>query len=138
MPKIFLHVMDQLGIKQCVASAYHPKLQGALEIYHQTLKTMMKTYCMDYVKDWDQGIHFLLFSARETVQESLGFSPFELVFGHSVRGPLKVLQEAWFEDKSQYNLLEYVSKFRQRLQTAWSVARDNLSQSQTFLNENMV
>ena len=48
-----------------------------------------------------------------------------------MRGPLKVLQEAWLEDKSQYNMLEYVSKFRQRLQTAWSVARENLSQSQT-------
>ena len=34
------------------------------------------------------GIHLLLFAARESVQESLGFSPFELVFGHRVRGPL--------------------------------------------------
>ena len=45
--------MDQLGIKQCVASAYHPQSQGVLERYHQTLKIMMKTYCMDYEKDWD-------------------------------------------------------------------------------------
>ncbi|KAJ8391719.1 hypothetical protein AAFF_G00086690 [Aldrovandia affinis] len=30
---------------------------------------------------------------RETVQESLGFSPAELVFGHTVRGPLKVLKD---------------------------------------------
>jgi hypothetical protein len=29
------------------------------------------------------------------LQESLGFSPFELVFGHAVRGPLKLLKEKW-------------------------------------------
>ena len=34
----------------------------------------------------------LLFAVREAVQESLGFSPFELVFGRTVRGPLKVLK----------------------------------------------
>ena len=32
-------------------------------------------------------------SAREVVQESLGFSPAELVFGHTLRGPLKAFQE---------------------------------------------
>ena len=44
----------------------------------------------DMEKDWDEGIHLLLFAVRESVQESLGFSPFELVIGHTVRGPLKV------------------------------------------------
>ena len=48
-------------------------------------------------------------SGWDAVQESLGFSPFELVFGHSVRRPLKVLQEAWLEDLAQYNRLEYIS-----------------------------
>ena len=37
-----------------------------------------------------QGIHLLLFAVHKAVQESLGFSPFELVFGCTVRGPLKV------------------------------------------------
>lgn len=41
------------------------------------------------VKDWDDGIPLLMFAAREAVQESLGFSPAQLVFGHEVRGPLK-------------------------------------------------
>ena len=57
------------------------------------LKTMMRIYCFETEKDWDEGIHLLLFAARESMQESLGFSPFELVFGHTVRGPLKLLKE---------------------------------------------
>ena len=54
---------------------------------------MIRSYCFDTEKDWDEGIHLLLFAVRESVQESLGFSPFVLVFGHTVRGPLKLLKE---------------------------------------------
>jgi len=35
----------------------------------------------------------LLFAIRDAKQESLEFSPAELVFGRRVRGPLKVLKE---------------------------------------------
>ena len=33
-----------------------------------------------------------LFAVRESVQDFLGFSPFENVFGHSVPGPLKLMK----------------------------------------------
>ena len=52
---------------------------------------MIRSYCFDTEKDWDEGIHLLLFAVNESVQESLGFSSFKLVFGHTVRGPLKLL-----------------------------------------------
>ena len=93
MSGIFQQVKHELGIKQYKSSAYHPESQGALERFHQTLKNMIRSYCFDTEKDWDEGIHLLLFAVRESVQESLGFSPFELVFGHTVRGPLKLLKK---------------------------------------------
>ncbi len=66
---IFQQVMYQLGIKHVMALAYHPQSQGALERYHQTLKTMIKVYCFDNQNDWDEGIH--LCASRGVVQESL-------------------------------------------------------------------
>ena len=54
---------------------------------------MIRSYCFDTEKDWDEGIHLSLFAVRKSVQESLGFSSFELVFGYTVRGPLKLLKE---------------------------------------------
>ena len=128
---IFQQVMHELGIKQYRSSAYHPESQGALERFHQTLKNMIRSYCFDTEKDWDEGIHLLLFAVRESVQESLGFSPFELVFGHSVRGPLKLLKEKFLSnDETPLNLLQYVSDFRNRLSRACEVARSNLKTSQ--------
>ena len=35
----------------------------------------------------------LLFAVMETFQESLGFSPFELLFRHSMGGPLKIFKD---------------------------------------------
>ena len=123
--------MHELRIKQYRSSAYHPESQGALERFHQTLKNMIRSYCFDTEKDWDEGIHLLLFAVRESVQESLGFSPFELVFGHSVRGPLKLLKEKFLSnDETPLILLQYVSDFRNRLSRACEVARSNLKTSQ--------
>ena len=131
MSGIFQQVMHELGIKQFRSSAYHPESQGALERFHQTLKNMIRSYCFDTEKDWDEGIHLLLFAVRESVQESLGFSHFELVFGHSVRGPLKLLKEKFLSnDETPLNLLQYVSDFRNRLSRACEVARSNLKTSQ--------
>ena len=123
MSGTFQQVMHELGIKQYRSSAYHPESQGALERFHQTLKTMIRSYCFDTERDWDEGIHLLLFAARESVQESLGFSPFELVFGHTVRGPLTPLKEKFLSDgDTSLNLLQYVSDFRNKLTRACEVA----------------
>lgn len=128
--KVFGQVMKELGIEHVTSSAYHPQSQGALERYHQTLKNMLRCYCMDQEKDWDEGVPMLLFATREVVQESLGFSPFDLVFGHAVRGPLMLLKEQWLDDDVQTDLLSYVSAFRERLQSARETARTNLEHAQ--------
>ena len=125
-------MLEVLAVKHNVSSAYHPQSQGALERFHQTLKTMLRAYCLETGKEWDEGIPFLLFAVQETVQESLGFSPAELVFGHTVRGPLKLLREQLTGVASPtQNVLDYVSAFRERLHHACGVAKEALSDSQS-------
>lgn len=53
----------------------------------------------------------MLLAAREVIQESLGFSPNDLVFGHKVRGPLSLLLENMNDSKPHVNLLDYVKDF---------------------------
>ena len=54
MAGLFQQMMYQLGIHQIKSSAYHPESQGALERFHQTLKNMLRTYCMEQEKEWDE------------------------------------------------------------------------------------
>lgn len=93
LSKVFKENLKSLGISHAVSSAYHPESQGALERWHQTLKGMLKKFCYETKKDWDEGVPFALFAIRDTKQESLGFSPTELVFGRNVRGPQTILKE---------------------------------------------
>ena len=131
MSNLFQQVLQQLGIAHSFSSAFHPESQGALERFHQTLKTMLRAHSLEYQRDWDEGVPFLLFAVREVVQESLGFSPSKLVFGHTVRGPLKLLKEKWLTDQStSCNLLDYVCQFRERLTKACELASSNLQASQ--------
>ena len=78
--------MCQLGIEH----KYHPQTQGAIERFYQTLKNMMRMHCLEQNKDWDEGVYLLLFAVWKSVHEGLGFSPFEIVFGHVPHGPLKL------------------------------------------------
>ena len=127
MSGIFQQVMYELGIKQLTSSACHLESQGALERFHQTLNSMIHSYCLDTDKAWDECIHLLLFTIHESVQESLGFSPFKLVFGHTVCGSLKLLKEKCLsDDDSKLNLLGYISNFRHKLSSACDLARHNL------------
>lgn len=59
---------------------------------------MLNKYCLQTGKSWDDGVPFVLFTAPEAVQESLSFSPAQLVFGHEPRGLLKVLREQFLLD----------------------------------------
>jgi len=63
----------------------------------QTLQALLRAYCVELNRDWE-GLPWLLLAAREVQQESLGFSPNYLVFGHSVRGPLSILREGLGEE----------------------------------------
>lgn len=98
---------------------------------------MMRKYCLKSGKEWDEGLPFLLLAACESVQESTGFSPAELVFGHTVRGPLRWLHEKYLSDTPgpPVNVLDYVSSFRERLHKACDAVRSSLSASQKKLKK---
>lgn len=74
-------------------SPYHPQSDGLVERFNQTLKEMLRKTASEEGKDWDKLIPYVLFAYREVPQESTGFSPFELLYGREVRGPLDVLKE---------------------------------------------
>ena len=92
---------------------------------------MIRSYYFDTEKDWDEIIHLLLFAVRESVQKSLGFSPFDLVFGQTVHGPLTFLKKKFLSnDVSSLNLLQCVSDFKDRLSKACEAARTDLTSAQ--------
>lgn len=136
MSRVFAQVLKQLKVKHNVASAYHAQSQGALERFHQTLKSLLRAYCTEMRGDWEEGLPWLMLSAREVVQESIGFSPNDLVFGHTVRGPLALLKDGLVAASDlPKNVIDYVNGFRHRLYMAVEKARENLECAQSKMKK---
>ena len=81
-------------------------------------------------RDWEDGLTWLLLAAREVTQESTGFSPNNIVFGHTVRGPLNPLYEQWKDADPPENLVDYVNWFHHRLYAAGVLAKKKLVSAQ--------
>ena len=133
---LFADVMKGLGVTQYLSSAYHPESQGALEGFHQTLENLLKMYCMENEKDWDEGLDLLLFAIRDSKNSSTDFTPFQLLFGREIRGPLKVLKDTWINSSQNYNSrCEYLNQFKLKLEQIQSFATKNLEKAQSNMQE---
>ena len=131
LAKVFNDAMRDLGIKHTVSSAYHPQSQGVLERFHRTLKELLRCYCIGEPHDWPSGVPFVLFAIRDAVHESLGFTPFELVFGHEVRGPMKLVKETWMKEKRKaaVDVLSFMTELKERLTRAVACAKEHLGEA---------
>ena len=81
-----------ISVKQLMTTPYHPMCNGLVERFNGTLKLMLKRLCAERPRDWDRYLGPALFAYREVPQESSRFSPFELLYGWPVRGPMTILK----------------------------------------------
>ncbi|KAJ8027088.1 hypothetical protein HOLleu_32126 [Holothuria leucospilota] len=121
-----------LSIKQLNTTPYHPQCNGLVERFNGTLKRMLRKMCSERPADWDRYLPALLFAYREAPQESLGFAPFELLYGRMLRGPLTILKEVWSGEKIEEEVkstYQYVMELRDRLEATCELARNELLKS---------
>ncbi len=133
MSTLLKQVYKLLGIKSLRTTPYHPQTDGLTERFNQTLKQMLRKFVCDSGTDWDQWLPYLLFAYREVPQSSTGFSPFELLYGHEVRGPLALLREMWEGDPGRgelTNVVSYVVQMRERLEEMTALAQSHLAEAQ--------
>lgn len=81
-------------------------------------------------------MHFVLCAIRDGKLKTPGFSPAELVFGHNVRGLIKVIKEQFSSETSvRTNVLDFGSKCGECLHQATALARETLSSPQYTMKQ---
>eukprot|EP00731_Ephydatia_muelleri_P014418 Em0008g138a len=131
MSTLLAEMYRLLNVQRLRTTPYHPQCNGLVERFNQTLKAMLRKSATKDGKDWDKLLPYLLFAYREVPQESTGFSPLELLYGRSVRGPLDVLKETWeAREKTDENVVSYLMLMRERLERMTELAQTNTSQAQ--------
>ena len=127
---VFKAAMTEWGIQHRVSSPYHPQTQGAVERSHQTIKSMLRKYALQFNTHWDDDLPYLLFALREVPNESTGFSPSELVFAHEVRGPLHVIRDQLLDNtEKSFSLGDLVSSVKIRMRRCKQLAEEQIIQS---------
>ena len=92
---------------------------GLVKRFNDTLKLMLKRLCAESPRDWDRYVGQALFAYREVPQESSMFSPFELLYGSPVRGPMTLLKELWtkkISDPELRSTYAYIVNLREILE----------------------
>ena len=116
MSSLLEEIYRLLHIKRIRTTPYHPQTDGVVERFNGTLKNMLRKFVSRSQKDWDEYLPYLLFAYREVPQETTGFSPFDLLYGRHVRGPLDVLREDWTGNRdSAVPVATYIIEMRERL-----------------------
>ena len=121
-----------LSIKRLTTTPCHPICNGLVECFNGTLKKMLRRLSNEKPRQWHRFVNPLLFAYREAPQEATGFSPLELLYGRTVRGPVQILKEQWTgetdgtEIKTSY---QYVLELRERLDNTMKIAQEELLKS---------
>ena len=90
---LMTEIHKMLSIKALYTSPYHAACNGVVECLNGTLKSISKKLCSDHPQDWDRYVPAALFAYRELLNDTLKFSPFELLYGRTLRGPSTILRE---------------------------------------------
>ena len=136
MSELITQLCAKLHVNKLHTSPYHPIANGLVERFNGTLKSMLRKYVRDDPRDWDRYIPYLLFAYKEIPQQCTGFSPFELLYGRSVQGPLSILKEHWVDTQNTSdNVVAYVLQMRQRLADMVELAHKHTLDSQAKQKE---
>ena len=122
-----------LSIRRLTTSPYHPACNGLVEKFNGTLKRMLRRLCHEQPRQWHRFIYTLLFAYREARQEATEFSPFGLLYGRTVRGPVQILKELWSEEEEVPKVTtsyQYVPEQRERLGETMKLAQADLEKNQ--------
>ena len=87
--------MAKLGCSPTFSLPFHPRAVGLSERAVGTLKSIIGKLAAQHPRSWHEQIKFALWAMRESVNATVGLSPWMLCFGRQMRGPCAILAETW-------------------------------------------
>ena len=131
MSELMKQLCRNLNINKLRSSPYHPETNGLVERFNGTMKSMIRKFVHKEPNTWDKLLPYVLFAYREVPEVSTGFSPFELLYGWPVRGPLSIVKDSWVDgNNDEESVVEYVLRMRSRLSQCVEEAHKQLEDSQ--------
>ena len=80
-----------VGTKLKFFAAYHPQTDGQTEVVNRSLGNLLKCLVGDHARTWDSILPLAQFAYNNSVNSTIGMSPFKVVHGYKARKPLDLL-----------------------------------------------
>jgi len=118
-----------VGVKQIFTSARHPQSNSRCEAFNKNILQSLRTQCESHKKDWPSLLSTIGFSFRSSVVTSLGYSPYEIVFGFPA---MKALDNLLLPSP---NLPNDVDSYFRNMAPQLKILRETVRQNQIKANE---
>ncbi|XP_071948879.1 uncharacterized protein [Antedon mediterranea] len=127
MSQIIVELCKKLGIEKIPTTPYHQQTNGLTERFIGTLKLMINSLSHVQRENWDRYIPLLLFSYREVPCEFTGYSPFHLLYGREIRGPLSLFKQGFLGENTQTDIPSHLLGIAHNL-TKWMASANHTKQ----------
>lgn len=78
--------MEMIGDKIGYSSAYHPQKNDHVEVINGIIGNLLRCLTKEYGQTWDQLVSQPEFFYNDSVNKTIGKSPFQIVYGYHPRG----------------------------------------------------
>lgn len=122
-------LLEKCGIRLLHSSVYHPQ-SNSVEKLHSVMKRLLRALCWERKTDWDRCLPATKFVLRTVPHDATGFEPADLVYGRSLRSPLRILHESWEGRGGDPTEVEYVLALLDRLHHSHKLAEGAMAEAQ--------
>lgn len=136
MSKVMSKMCERLGISQIPATPYHQQTNGLTERFIGTLSAMINSLDQEGMENWDRQLPLFLFSYREVPSEFTGYSPFHLMYGRQIRGPLDLIKQGFLKDEEGQDIPSRLLDMSANITTWLANARVKKVQNQAKMKAN--
>jgi len=87
-------VWGHCNVRHKVASPYHPHTNSQAEVSNRELKRILEKTVASSRKDWAAKLDDVLWAYKMAFKTSIGFSPFQMVYGKAFHSPVELEHKA--------------------------------------------
>ncbi|KAL1258945.1 hypothetical protein QQF64_009522 [Cirrhinus molitorella] len=120
---LICELLSLMGIHKSRTTPYHPQGDPQPERFNRTLLTMLGTLSQEKKRRWSEHVVHLVHAYNSTKCDSMGYSPYYLMFGREARLPVDLCFGVT-SDKDEVNHSRYVEKLRENLRDAYRLATE--------------
>ena len=132
---VIQHLCKLLGTKRILTSAYRPQSNGLVESFNKIFKAKLLSLVGDNPELWPRYVDSVAYSLRNTVVDSTGYTPYELMFGREPK-LLLTLGENALKSHPSKSVRRYLAELRTQLNYLWSEARATEEKQKQVMKDN--